>query len=198
MLSGIILASSASPGIRGGMKSLYPIEGETLIERQIRLLKRLCDEIIVVTSSPRAYLRCVPPMVRIVTDYKPGSGPLGGMAAGLSLAQQPYAWVVGDDMPHLSPDAAQWMLKRLLPGTDAVWSSDLNGVYPLHGVYDCRCAPQLTSLVDSGKTSLGDLPHYLAWEEVTEGECRHLGFGFDFIARIGGMRLAAEPAAGIR
>ncbi|CAM3672364.1 molybdenum cofactor guanylyltransferase [Cohnella lubricantis] len=193
MLSGIILAGGITSGIRGGMKSLYPLEGETLIERQIRLMKQLCDEIIVVTNSPRSYLHCVPPQVRIVSDYKPGSGPLGGMAAGLSLAQQPFAWIVGCDMPYLSPDAAKWMMKRLLPGTDAVWASDLNGIYPLHGVYDCRCAPQLTSMVDAGKTSLRDLPYAVAWEEVTEGECRQMGFGFDFVTKLG-RRLEAEPA----
>jgi len=181
MLSGIILAGGATSGIRGGMKSLYPIEGETLIERQIRLLRQACDEIIVATDSPRSYLRCVPPQVRIVADYRPGSGPLGGLAAGLSLAQRPVAWVVGSDMPNLSPAAAEWMLKRLLPGTDAVWPSDANGVYPLHGVYDCRCASQVRAMVESGKTSLGDLPYELAWDEVTEGECRRMGFGFDFV-----------------
>lgn len=197
MISGIILAGGSGRGIRGGMKSLHPIDGETLIERQVRLLKGLCDEIIVVSDSPRAYLPCVPRAVRIVSDYKRGAGPLGGMAAGLSLSQRPYAWIVGCDMPHLSPAAAERMLMRLLPGVDAVWPSDLNGVYPLHGVYDCRCAPLIASLVDAGNRSLEDLPRHLAWEELTESEFRQLGIGFDFVGAIDAGRLSAEPAADV-
>lgn len=198
MLSGIIIADGERRALSGGMKSLYPFEGETLIERQIRLLRRLCEEIVVVTDSPRSYLSCVTPPVRIVSNYRRGAGPLGGIAAGLSLAQRPYAWVVGCDMPFLSPDAAVGMLKKLVPGVEAVWPSDANGLYPLHGVYDCRCAPRVAALVEEGRTSLAELPRSLAWEELTEGECGRLGIGFEFVSTIDGSRLALEPLHDVR
>ncbi|MBB6693198.1 molybdenum cofactor guanylyltransferase [Cohnella xylanilytica] len=185
MLSGIILAGGAKRSILGDMKSLAPMNGETLIERQVRLLGQICDEIVIVTDSPRSYLRCVSPPVRIVSDYRPGGGPLAGMAAGLSLAQRPYAWIVGCDMPDPSPAAAKAMLRKLVSGVDAVWPSDGNGPHPLHGVYDCRCAPRIAALAESGETSLSTLPACLAWEELTEGECAQLGIGFGFMSRIG-------------
>ncbi|MBB6637976.1 molybdenum cofactor guanylyltransferase [Cohnella thailandensis] len=194
MVSGIILAGGAARGMRMRNMVLLPYEGEALLDRQIRLMDDLCQEIILVTGSPKSYLPLVPSSVRIVSDYMPGRGALGGLAAGLSLSQQRYAWVVGCDMPKLSPAAARLLLKRLIGNYEAVWPSDKDGPHPLHGVYDCECAGRIAKLVEEGGATLADLPGYLAWGEVAEGEFAQQGIAFDFLETIRGTGFHARPA----
>ena len=189
MLSGIILAGGAGRGMRMRNKALLPCDGETLLDRQIRLMGDLCQEIILATDSPKSYLPLVPSSVRIVSDYAPGRGALGGLAAGLSLSQQRYAWVVGCDMPKLSPAAALLLLKR----HEAVGPSDKEGPHPLHGVYDCECAGRIAKLVEEGRATLADLPGYLSWGEVAEGEFAQQGIAFDFLETIRGAGFHARP-----
>jgi molybdopterin-guanine dinucleotide biosynthesis protein A len=195
MVSGIILAGGEGRSMRLRNKSLMPCEGETMLERQIRIMSELCQEIIIATDSPRSYLPLVAPPIRIVSDYLPGRGPLSGLAAGLSLSRQRYAWVVGCDMPNLSAAAARLMLMRL-PGLDAVWPSDKDGPHPLHGVYDCECASRIAGLAEEGTATLADLPHHLEWGEVAEGEFVQSGIAYDFLESASGEALHAVPFVG--
>ncbi|WP_080832916.1 molybdenum cofactor guanylyltransferase [Cohnella massiliensis] len=181
-VSGIILAGGRSRVKRGELKALWPIDGEPLLARQIRLMRSWCKEIMVVTDTPRLYLPLVPADVRIVTDYAKGKGPLGGMAAGLSLAQLPYAWIVGSRMADLSVPAARLLLARCAAGRkEAVWPSDSSGPYPLHGIYACASAGRVVRLFEEGRRGLADLPRFLLWDEVTENEFARHGIAFDFV-----------------
>ncbi|THF78705.1 molybdenum cofactor guanylyltransferase [Cohnella fermenti] len=196
MVSGIILAGGAGGGMRTRNRALLPYEGERILDRQIRLMSELCREIVVVTGAPKSYLPVVSPPVRIVSDYMPGRGALGGLAAGLSLAQQRYAWVVGSDMPKLSPAAARLMLTRLSDHLDAVWPSDGDGPHPLHGLYDCECAPRVAAMVEEGRASLADLPRRLRWGEVSASEFSQHGISFDFVETVRGTKAHAGPLGG--
>jgi len=180
-VSGIILAGGKGRFMFGEVKALWPIGGETMLERQIRLMRPWCREIVVATDTPRLFLPIVPRDVRIVTDYAPGRGPLGGMAAGLSLAQSRYAWIVDSGMPDPSAAAARVLLARCAAGGwDAAWPSDAGGPYPLHGVYDCACAGKIVRMAEQGTPGLSDLPNRLAWAEVTETEFAQMGIGLRF------------------
>ncbi|WP_158630021.1 molybdenum cofactor guanylyltransferase [Cohnella sp. AR92] len=195
MVSGIILAGGKGRSMRQRNKALMPCEGETMLERQIRIMSELCQEIIIATDSPRSYLPLVSPPIRIVSDYLPGRGPLSGLAAGLSLSRQRYAWVVGCDMPNLSAASARLMLKRLIGRLEAVWPSDKDGPHPLHGVYDCECAPRIAALVEEGTATIADLPLHLEWGEVAEGEFVQNGIAYDFLEHAGGEAPPIAPFA---
>lgn len=67
MLTGIILAGGDHQRMEGENKALLPIYGELLIQRQIREMESICDEIIIVTNDPKPFLRVVDVSVRIIT-----------------------------------------------------------------------------------------------------------------------------------
>jgi molybdopterin-guanine dinucleotide biosynthesis protein A len=97
-VTGLILAGGASSRM-GRPKALLPFGGERLIERQVRLLRPLCRELLVVTNDPAAYRFLGLPLV---ADRAPGLGPLAGLEAGLAAASQPFALGVACDMPFLT------------------------------------------------------------------------------------------------
>jgi molybdenum cofactor guanylyltransferase len=183
LLTGIILAGGPNRRMGGHAKALLPFGDKTLIEHQIGVMRQICEEIIVVTNEPRPLLAYVDRTVRVITDYVSGIGPLGGMHAGLSLARHPKAWIVGCDMPFLSPKAARLMLERA-KGVDAVLPADVTGPYPLHGVYDRSCVRVIGELAEKGERSLFRMLSMIDWISLTEPECEKLGLLFDFVTEV--------------
>ena len=109
MLTGIILAGGDHKRMGGEEQSTSTYLWRATHTTQIREMESICDEIIIVTNEPKPFLRVVDVSVRIITDFVSGKGPLGGLHAGLSLAEHDEAWVVGCDMPSISAQAARFM-----------------------------------------------------------------------------------------
>ena len=183
MLTGIILAGGQNRRMGGHAKALLPFGESTLIQHQIGRMREICSEVVVVTNEPRPLLAYVDRSVRVITDYVTGIGPLGGMHAGLSLARNPKAWIVGCDMPFLSPAAAILMLERS-EGVDAVLPADVSGPYPLHGVYDTGCVRVIAELAERGESSLFRMLAMIDWISLTQQECEKHGIPFDFVFEI--------------
>lgn len=149
-LSGVILTGARRAGQGGTNKALLPYGEEELLQRQVRIMKRSCEEVIVVAPDPKTYLPLVDRDVRIITDRYPGKGPLGGLHAALSLSRFGDLWVVGSGMPSLSPEAAGMMLDwKREHGYDAVIPVIGGRQHPLHGVYGKTCTSPLTAMLAS-------------------------------------------------
>lgn len=168
MLTGVILAGDSSRITGAHSKALLPFCGEILIQRQVRMLKSLCREVIVVTNEPKTYLPILGSSVRIITDYFPGMGQLGGMHAALSLSTSNRLWVVGSDMPFLSAKAASLMESQMEPDTDAVIPRYGNESHMLHGIYHKRCLIHVTAAMDKGRYELAALEESLRTKAVDE------------------------------
>src|SRR5690554_547005 len=112
MLTEVILAGGKNSRMGGQKKALLSFSHERLIERQIRILQRRCNEVIVVTNEPRTLLPILGDTVRIITDFISGKGPLSGMHAAFTLSKNADLWVVACDMPFISLNAADLMWKR--------------------------------------------------------------------------------------
>jgi molybdopterin-guanine dinucleotide biosynthesis protein A len=181
MLTGVILAGGKNQWLGKHLKSLLPFEGEKLINRQIREMRKVCQEIIVVTDEPKHYLKEIDYPIRIITDYVLGTGPLSGMYASFSLAKRDDLWVVGCGMPFISAKAAQWMLEEKQElGCDAVVPV-LDGVpCPLHGVYDKHCVHEIRTMLMRQQYFLHDLLPLIQWEKVTETQIYEQGLDARF------------------
>jgi molybdopterin-guanine dinucleotide biosynthesis protein A len=182
MMTGVILAGGHNRTIQGKPKALLPFGGETLIERELRLIRPVCSELIVVTSDPQPFLRLLEPDVRIITDFVPNRGPIGGMHAGLSLARNRDVWVVGGHMPFISARAAALLQKKKHDGYSAALPWVQGGVYPLHGVYDRSCADRMWSLLQGGEPTLARLLKDLYWVDIRDAELQAEAVEPDFVA----------------
>lgn len=169
MLTGIILAGGENELVGGLQKSLLTIDGQPLIDRQFFEMRKICKEIIVVTNTPRNFLSVVPSDIRIITDFYPNIGPLGGIHAGLSLASQPYAWVVASGMPFINSSIVNFML-RAHAGRyfDAIVPTINNNLVPLHGIYNKHTLPIIKSLIRQRKFSLDNFLETVNCIKVSE------------------------------
>lgn len=169
-LTGVILAGGQNRRMDGKVKALLPFHGEPVIARQIERMKRICDEIIVVTRDPDLFSRTVGDSVRLIEDRIPGKGPLSGMHAAFSELNSQDAWVVGCDMPFINDRAAllMWEQKQEI-GCDIVAPRIGGRIHPLHGVYDRRCTSHVTDLLQSGRHRVKELFNRVKWAAVEEG-----------------------------
>ncbi|MFC0212207.1 molybdenum cofactor guanylyltransferase [Paenibacillus chartarius] len=181
MMTGVILVGGQNKRMHGQCKALMEIGGETLVLRQLRLMKPVCSEQIVVTNDPKPFLKLLEPDIRIITDFAPDRGPLGGMHAGLSLARNRDVWIVGSHMPLVSAPAARLLQEKKHDGFEAALPWVQGGVYPLHGVYDRSCADTVWSLLQRGNAGLSQLLKELFWAELTETAFQEAGIEPGFV-----------------
>jgi molybdopterin-guanine dinucleotide biosynthesis protein A len=91
------------------------LEGRSLLGRAVDSVAAISSEVIVVVApgDERALPDRAGVPVRRVVDPEAHGGPLVGLLAGLEAAQQPLVVVAGGDMPTLSVDVLNAMIRTL-------------------------------------------------------------------------------------
>lgn len=184
MLSGVILAGGAHRGMKGENRAFLVVDGQTLIERQIREMKSCCSDLTIVTNEPQLFLRSVDRDIRIITDYYAEKGLLSGMHAGLALAKNRHVWLLGCHMPNPSANAAKLQLSHMHEGTDAVLPVVRGAVHPLHGIYDRSNAERIGRLLDGGITDVSLFLRQINRVGLIESDFDKQGISREFVRSI--------------
>lgn len=108
---GLILAGGASRRMGGNHKGNLIFEGKTFQERIISELKK---EAKAVWISYGREVQKEEQDCRIVMDIYAGSGPIGGIHAGLNSCEQELVMVASCDLPFLKVELYQWLYEELL------------------------------------------------------------------------------------
>jgi molybdenum cofactor guanylyltransferase len=132
--SAIILAGGQSRRM-GQDKALIDFQGRPILAHVIDTLRELADDVIVVSNRAGVYASYG---ARIVPDYDPPSGPIGGIAAGLAAMQHDLGIVVACDMPFLNIDLLRYLIERSADADAVVLRLD-DDFEPLHAVYRRTC-----------------------------------------------------------
>jgi len=141
-VSAIIQAGGQSRRM-GADKALIDYHGRPLLAHVIDTLRPLSDDVIVVANRSAVYGPIVDARgARLVPDYDPPSGPLGGLAAGLAAMEHDLAIVVACDMPLLNPDLLRYLIERAA-GVDAAVPLTGQEFEPLHAAYRRSCLPAI-------------------------------------------------------
>jgi molybdopterin-guanine dinucleotide biosynthesis protein A len=164
----------------GRDKALIPFLGKPLIERVLRRVAPLADEVLVTTNRPESYAFLGLPLF---SDLAPGRGALGGLLTALSAARHELVAVVACDMPFVS--AALLEAERdLLADTalDAAIPQTDGGTEPFHAVYRrATCLPAILEAIQAEKWRVDAwFPqarlHFLTSEEVLRYDPDQLAF----------------------
>jgi len=145
-VSAIIQAGGQSRRM-GRDKALIDYQGRPIIAHVIETLRSLSDDIVVVSNRSDLYSSF---RARVVSDYDPPCGPLGGIAAGLQAVRQPLAVVVACDMPFLNVNLLRWLID-LADGYDAVVPQSGAEYEPLHAVYRRECHGPIVQRIARGE-----------------------------------------------
>jgi len=170
-LSGFVLAGGESRRM-GQPKHRLVLGGETLLERQLRLLRPVCRSVTVIGLSE------LPPDLRVsaLPDELPGRGPLGGIFTGLLHTRSEYNLFVGCDLPFLATRFLHQLAGLALNGqADVTVPEDRQGRrQPLCAIYRRRALAVVRARLREGahKTD-GFFPRVrcrvITWREIASG-----------------------------
>ena len=146
-VTGVILAGGKSRRM-GQNKALLPLGEASLIEHVIRHMRRVTDELLLITNAPAEYAHLGLPMY---TDMIPDAGALGGIYTGLTHASHGVVLCVACDSPFLVPNLLTYLVSVLdeydavMPYTYKAPPSDNKDapmtLQTLCAAYSKRCLP---------------------------------------------------------
>ena len=141
--AGIVLCGGRSSRM-GRPKAWLPWRGRPLVVLVVETLRRVVDEVVVVSS---AELELPPLTARVVRDREPHRGPLAGIREGLANIEAELAFVTGTDAPFLTPVFA----KTLLAFGRAAAPSANGFVQTTSAVYPRSALPRAEELIARGR-----------------------------------------------
>jgi molybdopterin-guanine dinucleotide biosynthesis protein A len=142
----------------GSEKGLAPFRGEPLVERLLRRLSGLSDDVFISSNAPEHYAHLGLP---VIADEVPGQGPLGGLLAGVRAARHELLAVVAGDMPFAAPRLLRHLADAIGEAEAAVPTHEGRAAgaktagetfyEPLHAVYRRSCEPALAATIAGGQ-----------------------------------------------
>jgi molybdenum cofactor guanylyltransferase len=183
---GVLVAGGAGARLGLGIpKALARVGGMTLLERGLRTLAAVCDEIVV--AAPAELALSMPPVpfrgrgvqevVRV--DDPPGTaGPLAGVVAGLSSRPFEHAVVLAVDLPFAGAPALAALLARL-GRRQAVLPVPGGFPQPLAAAYAASARPLVAARLVAGERSIVRAVDALDAERLDDEELRRLPGGLE-------------------
>lgn len=156
----------------GTDKAFLPWHGRLLWEHQMDKLRSLAPaQLLLSCREDQPFAPAAG--VNKVNDLAPGCGPLGGIAACLSVCEAPLLVVLGVDLPQLPAEYLTELLQASRPGCGAVvqrTAGDRAYFEPLAAVYPASLAAAAAMRLQAGQLALQP---FIA-EAVAAGQMRVL------------------------
>jgi molybdopterin-guanine dinucleotide biosynthesis protein A len=151
-LSGFVLAGGASKRM-GSPKAELLIEGQTMIERQIRLLRSVARSVSIVGHVPGHTMDFD---FAWVPDVVAGCGPLAGIYTALLKTRTEFNLVLGCDLPFINQRLLAYLaLRAIAGGNDVVVPRSWDGrLEPLCAVYRRRALYAIRASLAAGERRL--------------------------------------------
>ncbi len=130
----------------GADKASLPFGDETMLDRVVRIVGTIVDDVIVVSRRDQH----TPVGVTVVHETVEDLGPLAGIAAGLAASTTDLNLVVACDMPLIKAAVLQRLVAAIADQDSCVAMVD-GHASALCGVYRSRIAAEAQALVDSGE-----------------------------------------------
>ena len=143
--AGYLLAGGRSSRM-GSDKAFLEFRGETLIDRSLRVLRSVCEDVTIV-GDPATFHN----YSQVVQDRVTGCGPLGGIYTALSTSDAELNVILAVDMPFVSEELLRYLLdfagknkaEVTIPQTTAGWQ-------PLCAIYRPAFAPLAKKAIERG------------------------------------------------
>ena len=148
-ITGIILAGGKSSRM-GENKSLLNLNGITIIERVVRLMKSIFQEVIIITNTPNEYDFLNIPKYNDIFEYK---GPLAGIHSGLTNSKNEKNFVISCDIPLMTREMIEFIINYKSDKPITVCRAD-GFIQQLAGVYSKSVLHNIEKLLTSPSNEL--------------------------------------------
>jgi molybdopterin-guanine dinucleotide biosynthesis protein A len=151
-------------------KAFIEVNGQKIIDRNLRVLKRLFEEILIVTNEPEHYAYSGVQLLGDVYDIR---GPMTGLLTALFNANNKWVFVLACDMPFISESLIRYMASKR-NRYDAVVPSLKGRPEPLFAFYSNQLLPFMEESLLAGEKGLKYFLHnhkkrvqYIPLKELT-------------------------------
>jgi molybdopterin-guanine dinucleotide biosynthesis protein A len=150
------------------IKAFLQVEGRSIIESKVELLKKMFDRVIISTNDPEIYFYLD---VFLVGDVMKERGPMTGILSALNLPGPAEVFVTACDMPFINDILTRYIADRWDGGWEALLPVFDGKPQPLFGIYSRKIAAAMEENIRRGKRGLIDFLEgrkvlYMAEEEV--------------------------------
>jgi len=149
-----ILAGGRATRFGGRDKSALVVGGQTILDRQLRAVSQVADEVLLVGARTAPSVSGL--TVRLVADRVRNAGPLGGLDAALAACRGDHVMIIAGDMPYVSAQLVAYLMS-LGAAADAVVPRTERGYHPLCAVYARRCEDAVAARLAAGTRAMQDL-----------------------------------------
>jgi len=166
-VSAIILAGGNSSRMKYN-KEFIKIGDEFLVHKQIKQLKTLFNEIIVVSNNPKHYAGF---NVLVVKDILDGNTPIIGLHAGLVNSSNRYNYCIACDMVNINFDFINYLVS-LTKGHEAYVSKYNSYIEPFNAIYSSDIASKIEVFINDNNYGFQRLvkklnTHYISEQKVS-------------------------------
>jgi molybdopterin-guanine dinucleotide biosynthesis protein A len=159
MITGVILAGGENrrfPSLKAFIKIANYKDNHTIIERNLKLLKGIFNEVFISTNMPEKYFYLDAPLIG---DVLPSRGPMSGIYSSLINAKSDCIFVIACDMPFVKREVVSVICEKHLEMSsikqvDATIPVFNDEPQPLFGVYCKTALPYLENCILNEKTSM--------------------------------------------
>lgn len=134
------------------LKAFIEVEGEKIIEKNLKIMKHLFSEVFIVTNQPEFYLYLDTALLGDVYDVR---GPMTGIFTALLTSSNKWVFITACDMPFIKGDLIKYMASKR-DNYDAVVPKLKNRVEPLFAFYSQRLISPMEKSILTGKTGVQD------------------------------------------
>jgi molybdopterin-guanine dinucleotide biosynthesis protein A len=173
-----IIAGGGATRFQGREKSLLPVGGVAIVDRQLAVLGGLFARIIVISPRPESFANRA---VEVIPDRTRGAGPLSGIDAALAALslQELGIFCVAGDLPFLEAGVIEEALKeahvRFRDGTAQAVAFRKDGFpEPLSACYARTAMETVVSRLGAGQLKAADLLDALATSWIPEKTLQRL------------------------
>ena len=185
--TGIILAGGENKRMPV-LKAFIKINGEKIIERNLKIMRQLFKEIFIVTNQPELYLYLKTHLLGDVYDIR---GPMTGIFTSLLNSSNNWVFISACDMPFINGELIKYMASKRDNYDAVVPKSPLRpllvkgrrGDYiePLFAFYSKQLMPSMEKAIFSNKTGIKDFlkdkkVKYISAEEIRDIDAKAMSF----------------------
>ncbi len=179
-ITGVILAGGQSSRF-GSNKALALLRGKPLIQHIADTIGPVFEDILLVTNSPEEYGFL---NIQMIQDVYQDMGPLAGIHAALKHTGKQWIFVVGCDMPLVTPGIITFLCGLAHGDHDAVIPWLKTGAEPLCGLYRKTDLNRMELQLKNNKPQLHELLGNISVRKVKEEEIQAIAGSLKIFANI--------------
>ena len=148
-----ITAGGKATRMNGCIKAFIEIDGERIIDKNLREINSIFSEIGIITNTPDQFISYREAGLQIVSDKYTDIGPLAGIHSAIYNTDADYVFIMASDMPNISKGLIKDLISKAISSkADAIIPTYNGKIEPLFAVYNKSIFMQLETFIEKDES----------------------------------------------